>query len=149
MFDPAGDGTENDSDTELAIDGDPTTAWTTVTYASRNLGGLKDGVGLQLDLGGQQSVAASSCSSSDAAATCRCGPHARPPIPRGARPRRQTPTTRSPGTQRLAGVRGASDLITWRFAPAVSTDQVLIWLKALPPSADGYQGGVAEATLFR
>ena len=47
-FDPAGDGTENDAEAPLAIDGDLATAWTTVTYASRNLGDLKPGVGLEL-----------------------------------------------------------------------------------------------------
>ncbi len=43
---PPGDGSENDGDAGLAIDDDPTTAWTTQGYDSRDLGGLKDGVGL-------------------------------------------------------------------------------------------------------
>src|SRR6056297_1810995 len=44
-YDPDGDGTENDADAVLALDGDPTTAWSTVCYASRFMGG-KPGVGL-------------------------------------------------------------------------------------------------------
>jgi len=149
VFDPAGDGTENDSDTELAIDGDPTTAWTTVTYASRNLGGLKDGVGLQLDLGGQQSVAGIELQLVGRGSDVQVWAARSATDPQGGPPETPDPDDPLAGYKRLAGVRGASDLITWRFAPAVSTDQVLIWLKALPPSADGYQGGVAEATLFR
>lgn len=52
-FDPQGeDGTENRERAGLAIDDDPTTGWTTSTYYGRaDLGGLKDGVGLVLDLG--------------------------------------------------------------------------------------------------
>ena len=50
-YDPDGDdGTENDSLVPLAIDGDSTTAWTTVCYSSKFLGG-KGGVGLVADLG--------------------------------------------------------------------------------------------------
>jgi hypothetical protein len=149
VFDPAGDGTENDSDTGLAIDGDPTTAWTTVTYASRNLGGLKDGVGLQLDLGGQQSVGGIELQLVGRGSDVQVWAARSATDPRGGPPETPDPADPLAGYKRLAGVRGASDLITWRFAPAVSTDRVVIWLKALPPSTDGYQGGVAEATLFR
>jgi len=50
-FDPSpGDGSENPDAVALAIDGDPATAWRSETYATRNLGGLKPGVGLVLDL---------------------------------------------------------------------------------------------------
>ena len=49
-FDPQGDGSEHDDEAPFAIDGDPTTAWTTERYDSRELGGLKDGVGLILSL---------------------------------------------------------------------------------------------------
>lgn len=48
---PPGDGREHDDRAPLAIDGDLSTAWTTERYDSRLLGGLKDGVGLVLDLG--------------------------------------------------------------------------------------------------
>ena len=149
VFDPAGDGTENDTDTELAIDGDPTTAWTTVTYASRNLGGLKDGVGLQLELGGQQSVGGIELRLVGRGSDVQVWAARSATDPRGGPPETPDPEDPLAGYRRLAGVRGASDLITWRFAPAVSTDRIVIWLKALPPSADGYQGGVVEATLIR
>ena len=148
VFDPEGDGTENDTDTDLAIDGDLTTGWTTVTYASRSLGGLKDGVGLQLDLGGEESLGGIELRLVGRGSDVQVWA-ARPPTdPRGAPPKTPDPDDPLAGYKRLAGVRGASDLATWRFSPAVTTDRVVIWLKALPPSSDGYQGGVVEATLF-
>ena len=50
-FDPQGTGGEHPDEVELAIDGDPATAWTTENYDdSLELLG-KDGVGLVLDLG--------------------------------------------------------------------------------------------------
>src|SRR5699024_8475553 len=48
------DSTGSDEKPELtgnAIDGDPETAWNTYTYLADNWGGLKDGVGLALDMG--------------------------------------------------------------------------------------------------
>lgn len=48
-FDPEGsDRTENEARTRLAVDGDQATSWTTDTYKRRELGGLKNGVGLVL-----------------------------------------------------------------------------------------------------
>lgn len=50
-YDPDGDGVENDDQAALAIDGDPTTKWNTVCYASEYLGG-KGGVGIDITLDG-------------------------------------------------------------------------------------------------
>jgi serine/threonine protein kinase len=50
VFDPDGDGHENDSLAPMAIDGNSATAWTTVCYGDKYLGG-KGGVGLVADLG--------------------------------------------------------------------------------------------------
>jgi hypothetical protein len=57
-LDPQGeDGEENRADVGMAIDGLPETGWRTSTYlGSPDLGGLKDGVGLVLDLGGLREV---------------------------------------------------------------------------------------------
>lgn len=50
-FDPQGDGSENPTQAQLAVDGDPLTGWSTALYKKRaDLGGLKDGVGLLIDL---------------------------------------------------------------------------------------------------
>jgi eukaryotic-like serine/threonine-protein kinase len=48
-FDPNGDGTENDDALGTLVDDDPTTAWTTLCYKDRYLGG-KQGVGVVAEL---------------------------------------------------------------------------------------------------
>lgn len=57
-FDPQGSPPEENSDlAPLAVDGDATTAWRTVTYEQDlGPGGLKTGVGLTVDLGGAEDV---------------------------------------------------------------------------------------------
>jgi serine/threonine protein kinase len=57
-FDPAGDGSEQDSTVPLSHDGDPNTAWTTDTYRSAAFGSLKPGVGLKVDFGQPEKVSA-------------------------------------------------------------------------------------------
>lgn len=54
--DPIGDGRENPSTVSSAIDGDAQTVWSTEGYSNADLGGLKDGVGLLLDLGAPQEI---------------------------------------------------------------------------------------------
>lgn len=49
-FDPLGDGDEHGDEAGLAVDGDPSTAWTTSTYSRADFGGLKAGVGLVVEL---------------------------------------------------------------------------------------------------
>lgn len=55
--DPLGGGGEHGDTVGLAVDDDPDSAWDTEGYASADLGGLKTGVGLLVDLGGQVDVA--------------------------------------------------------------------------------------------
>lgn len=50
-FDPEGDNSENNEDAANVIDGDPATDWQSEGYESANFGGLKDGVGIAIDLG--------------------------------------------------------------------------------------------------
>lgn len=50
-FDPGGDGRENGTRAPRVFDGDPSTAWQSEGYSSAALGGLKDGVGVSVDLG--------------------------------------------------------------------------------------------------
>jgi hypothetical protein len=58
-YDPeSDDGREHPELAELAIDGDRASAWTTERYDSPELGGLKSGVGLLLDLGRPREVGA-------------------------------------------------------------------------------------------
>jgi hypothetical protein len=59
VFDPFGDDAgENDGEVPLSFDGDPATSWSTVTYrGSPAFGNLKPGVGVRYDLGGEQTLA--------------------------------------------------------------------------------------------
>ncbi|GAA4115822.1 hypothetical protein GCM10022415_12490 [Knoellia locipacati] len=50
-FDPQGDGRENGTRAPRVFDGDPSTAWQSEGYSSAALGGLKQGVGVVVDLG--------------------------------------------------------------------------------------------------
>jgi serine/threonine-protein kinase len=54
LYDPDGDGTEQSDRVGQADDGNPATAWTTVCYSDRFLGG-KTGLGLVADLGAASS----------------------------------------------------------------------------------------------
>ncbi len=55
-FDPDGDGQERPGSVANAHDGDPSTVWETERYDSADFGGLKDGVGLLVDLGAPTAV---------------------------------------------------------------------------------------------
>ncbi|WP_156399828.1 protein kinase family protein [Phycicoccus sp. Soil748] len=50
-FDPEGDNAERNSEAPRVFDGKPDTFWSSEGYASANLGGLKKGVGVRVDLG--------------------------------------------------------------------------------------------------
>jgi hypothetical protein len=55
-YDPEGDGTENPDEVALVNDGNAATFWSTESYQDRDVGGLKPGVGLVLDLGSPKLV---------------------------------------------------------------------------------------------
>lgn len=56
-YDPSpGDGSEHNSEVQRVYDGDPDTEWTTEGYESPEFGGVKDGVGLTVDLGQPQPI---------------------------------------------------------------------------------------------
>jgi tRNA A-37 threonylcarbamoyl transferase component Bud32 len=55
--DPLGDGQENPSTVISALDGSADTSWSTEGYSNAALGGLKEGVGLVLDLGAPRDIA--------------------------------------------------------------------------------------------
>jgi eukaryotic-like serine/threonine-protein kinase len=62
-FDPFGNNqTEHNEDAPLAVDGDPTTAWSTETYQQQDMG--KPGVGLILELGESNTLDSMSVESS-------------------------------------------------------------------------------------
>lgn len=143
-FDPEGaPPEENPEDVENAIDNKPGTIWQTLYYESRpDLGGLKSGVGLLVDLGQVRSVASVDV-------TLRGGPTGVNIY--GVDPDLNSPPTDAPGEDsgfingnrygKVAG--GQSQLLD--FDSEVETRWVLVWLTHLPEDDDGtYRGRIAE-----
>lgn len=136
-YDPFGDDSEHPGETAFAIDGDPSTLWTTETYAAEDL--QKEGVGLVLD--------------------------AKPgAVVRQLRVRTPTPgfaaevyvtdsadvpeSPDSPGWRLVATVPSvaARDKIDLDTAGQRST-HVLLWITRLPPGKDRVE--ISELTLYR
>jgi hypothetical protein len=134
-LDPQGDPPEENRElAPLAVDGDPATAWRTVTY-EQDLGptGLKTGVGLQLDLGSAQQVtevdltlggAPSDVSLYLSESTSR-GVAALTPVASVTADEQQRVTLDEPGTGRF----------------------LVIWFTSLPEAEGGYRGEVAEVVV--
>ncbi len=142
-FDPLGDPPEEHPDqAPLAIDGDPATGWTTSAYKRPKLGGLKEGVGLVLDLGTQVPVASVHlvlASKGASVVQLRATPTGV-----NAPPRVLDDLT---GAVASASITGAG-----RVAPAspVTTRYLVVWLTDLPQSAPGeFRGDVREISVRR
>jgi hypothetical protein len=149
-FDPPPDGNEeeNAEETGLAVDGKPGTGWTTLSYYTyAELGHLKDGVGLLIDLGEDRTVTditldfGASPTSYEVWAT-----------PEGA--------TSAPTVAPPVSFDGASDVWVPAIAKAgagpsssvsldpMTTRYVLLWLTKLPVETEGkYRGIVNEVTI--
>lgn len=136
-FDPEGDpADENPEEAPNAIDGDPATTWTTVTYRNRpDLGGLKSGVGLMLDLGEARDV--SQLTVRFATSPTSLEVYAAP-----------QDVTRFPTAvdqmQKVAAQQDAPARATLRLEPRPMTRYLLVWLTELPPTDGGYRGEIAE-----
>jgi len=135
-FDPAGNGQENPQLAPLAIDGKPSTAWRTVFYDRADLGGLKPGVGLLLDLGAPTTIAAVRVEL----------------VGRGTdielRAATIAPVTADDAIT-VAQAKGAGDLVTLRPDPQVEARYLLLWLTKLPKDGARYRGGVSEVQVLR
>ncbi|HSF26608.1 MAG TPA: protein kinase family protein [Actinomycetes bacterium] len=135
-FDPQGNGEENRDKLDLAIDGDASTAWTTMTYYNRaNLGGLKDGVGVLVDLGSPQSVGSVSLElvGRGTSVALHAGDQ---------RPRSVDELTR------VAERDDAGTNVTLRPNKPVTARYLLVWLTKLPSiGGTDYRGGIAELSV--
>ncbi|RKS80375.1 hypothetical protein CLV35_0806 [Motilibacter peucedani] len=121
-FDPLGNGTEGRG--ELAVDGDPSTGWRTVAYLHRpDLGGLKAGVGLLLDLGGVREV--------DAVELDFAVPGAAVQVYASS----ERPTAAPTGTP-AAATSSAGATTRLAVQPAVEARYLTVWLTRLPPATD-------------
>jgi hypothetical protein len=132
VFDPFGDGEpENDDDVPLALDGDPATAWSTLSYrGSPGFGNLKPGVGLVLDLGSAQPVGGVTVTTTTPGITVEVRTGEGPDGDLEAFPVAATGTV--DGTAEM----GLEEPVTTQF--------VLLWLTGLAPAEDGFAGSVAE-----
>jgi hypothetical protein len=135
VFDPFGDGEpENDRDVPLAYDGDASTAWSTLEYrGSPAFGNLKPGVGLLLDVGEKQSLAAVTLSSTVPGATVE--------IRTGDDPDGDLDsfTVVADGT--------VEQSTQFAFDKPVATRYVLVWITGLVSGNEGFSADVAEVAL--
>ncbi|HEU4674716.1 MAG TPA: hypothetical protein VFS29_01920 [Motilibacteraceae bacterium] len=148
-FDPQGDGHEDDASAALALDGDRGTAWTTQTYyGSAHLGGLKDGVGLVVDLGAVREVRTVGLDLLGRGTDLQVRAAV---VPAGARPGSSgpaAPPARIDGFPVLLGA--ATDTgssVAVRAPQPVTARYLLVWLTALPPVSPAGSGppGAASA----
>jgi hypothetical protein len=139
-FDPeASPPQENPEMAPLAIDGNPDTAWETMTYRGRpDLGGLKSGVGLRLDLGKVTSV-------SQVRVTLVGSPTSLQIL---AAPKGAGEPTSTAGLRKVAAKDGAGTKVDLTLDKPVETRYLVVWLTSLPPASGGYKGQVAEVEVL-
>jgi putative peptidoglycan lipid II flippase len=130
-FDPDGDGSENDGEADLAVDGDPDTAWTSDTYRSARFGGLKPGLGLRLRLDGQRDVHRVQVRVGGSGSTVQL--------------RRVDGDTVSSTV--LDRQRDASGTVTLRPSAPVRADEIVVWFTRAARSDGGYRVEVAEVSV--
>jgi serine/threonine protein kinase len=133
-FDPTGDGSENPDSAALATDGDPQTAWPTVTYYDP-LELQKPGVGLLLDLGEPTEVSQVSVSFLTTPTDLEI---------LAADEGAATPPTSADALERVAGQTGAGNRAALDLDAPVTTQYLVVWLTKLPPADGGFRGQVAE-----
>lgn len=136
-FDPQGDPPEEHHElAPLAVDGDPETAWRTMTYSQQlGPGGLKTGVGLTVDLGTTGTV--SRVDLTFVGSPTGFSVFVSDTAPTGVRG--LTPVaslTASEASQRVS------------LDPAVTGRYVTIWLTSLPTIEGGYRGAIAEVAVL-
>lgn len=140
-FDPQGeDASENPDQARLAIDGNVATGWQTATYlGSARLGGLKDGVGLVLDLGGPREVDS---------LRVRLGGTSSFSIYASRANAARLPT-RLTGLRRVARLDRSGADATVSFPSGTLTRYVVVWLRSVPEVEPGSFRGEIREVVFR
>jgi putative peptidoglycan lipid II flippase len=134
-FNPYGsDQHENPGLVPLATDGDPTTAWTTLDYSSPTMSG-KRGVGLRLDLGTPRTFSSVSLVLVGNGTTLELRAGDNGDLNSITPYKRVALAILAPGT------------ITLRIPGGVTARYLVVWLKQLPPSGNGFKGGIAEVRI--
>jgi eukaryotic-like serine/threonine-protein kinase len=135
-FDPDGDAVENQATAGLAIDGDRTSGWRTERY-DQNFGdgGIKQGVGLVLDLGRPQEVGRMALTLDPTGGSTVAVYGADDPRPDTLE-----------GWTSLAGAKPAAERASFNLEGRHR--YLLIWFSSLPQVAEGgYRGGVTNVSL--
>ena len=131
-YDPVpGDGVEHNAEAQRVYDGDDETAWTTEGYNSTDFGGLKQGVGITIDLGQAQEISSVRLVlPSAASATVYAG---------------EQPT--SSGTQ-IGSTEGRTGEVTLEASDPVSGRYVTVWFTSLASDGQGrYRATLGEITV--
>ncbi|MCL8249931.1 protein kinase family protein [Aeromicrobium fastidiosum] len=141
-FDPQGeDGRENRDQARLAIDGLPTTGWQTSTYlGSPELGGVKDGVGLVLDLGGLREV--------DSLRLRLAGSPTSIVVYAASEDTDRTPRVRR-GLTDVATVDSAGSDASIALRSGIVTRYLVVWLTSLPEVEPGVFRGEIDDVVVR
>jgi putative peptidoglycan lipid II flippase len=140
-LDPQGDdGRENREQAPLAIDGIPETGWQTARYlGSPDLGGIKDGVGLTLDLGGAREV--------DSLRLQLAGAPTSLVIYTASESRARPPRARSDLTA-VATVDAAGSDASISLPSGIVTRYVTVWLTSLPEVEPGvFRGEIRDVVI--
>ncbi|SDP53574.1 hypothetical protein SAMN04489867_2823 [Pedococcus dokdonensis] len=132
-FDPEGDGAERNGEAARTFDGKDNTYWSSEGYASPNLGGLKKGVGLRLDLGNTREVHTVKLVLPNAADVSVLVGEDRDSMD---------------SASQVGASKGKSGEITLTAPAAVKGQYVFIWFTAVTQVADGrFRATVAEVTV--
>jgi hypothetical protein len=136
-FDPDGNGVEDPGGVGLAVDDDPSTAWSTDIYhGNAHFGSLKDGVGLLIDLGRSKNVDTARLLMSAAGANIEIRAGDDRPAEADDLP--------------IVGSREDSPAsLTLRLTTAVTARYWLIWVTSLPQTSAGdYSLAISELALL-
>jgi hypothetical protein len=137
-FDPYGDHTDpHVSEAPRAADGNPATTWRTQIYRTADLGKLKPGVGLLVDLGSARKVGAVHLLLVGAGTTVEL-----------LDSNGDLPPVNDKVMTTAASQSGAPSDVTLRPATAITARYWVIWLTRLPASGTNFQGGIAEMTFL-
>lgn len=146
-FDPSADGgndEENPDQVTLAFDGDPETGWSTLRYHNRpDLGGLKPGVGLVVDLGEPRDIGTVDLLFEVSGADLEL----RAPVDRNAI---EPPMAGQDQWDVLASSEEVDAEVSLAPSEEVTTQYLMIYLTSLPPvpdEADRYLAQINEVTV--
>jgi hypothetical protein len=130
-FDPEGDdGEEHPREVQLAIDGDPDTAWRTQSYRQADIGN-KSGVGLLLDLGSVKDVRRVSVRLVGAGTDIELWAS-------------ETRGTQLQDYRKVAAKKAAGEQVELASNEPARARFVVVWLTKLPSQGGQFRGGIAD-----